>query len=105
MLCLENHYKVGDWLYPEFAQQEEPFLALMGMSLDWVLIISRWSVGTSPEIDLPRMGSAGLALATLGIAVFCLASRRGRMFAAAPVAAKGTACTSCCPTGWDGSTG
>ena len=29
MLCLENHYKVGDWLYPEFAQQEEPFLALL----------------------------------------------------------------------------
>jgi sugar phosphate isomerase/epimerase len=29
ILCLENHYKVGDWLYPEFAQQEEPFLALL----------------------------------------------------------------------------
>lgn len=29
VLCLENHYKVGDWLYPEFAQQEEPFLALL----------------------------------------------------------------------------
>ena len=28
-MCLENHYKVGDWLYPEFAQQEEPFLALL----------------------------------------------------------------------------
>ena len=28
-LCLENHYKVGDWLYAEFAQQEEPFLALL----------------------------------------------------------------------------
>jgi len=25
----ENHYKVGDWLYAEFAQQEEPFLALL----------------------------------------------------------------------------
>jgi sugar phosphate isomerase/epimerase len=29
VLCLENHYKVGEWLYPEFAQQEEPFLALL----------------------------------------------------------------------------
>lgn len=29
ILCLENHYKVGDWLYPEFAQQETPFLALL----------------------------------------------------------------------------
>jgi sugar phosphate isomerase/epimerase len=29
VLTLENHYKVGDWLYPEFAQQEEPFLKLL----------------------------------------------------------------------------
>jgi sugar phosphate isomerase/epimerase len=29
VLCLENHYKVGDWRYPEFAQQEEPFMALL----------------------------------------------------------------------------
>jgi sugar phosphate isomerase/epimerase len=29
VLCLENHYKVGDWIYAEFAQQEEPFLALL----------------------------------------------------------------------------
>jgi sugar phosphate isomerase/epimerase len=29
VLCLENHYKVGDWRYAEFAQQEEPFLALV----------------------------------------------------------------------------
>jgi sugar phosphate isomerase/epimerase len=29
VLCLENHYKVAEWLYPEFAQQEEPFLALL----------------------------------------------------------------------------
>jgi competence protein ComEC len=65
---------------------DEPFLALMGMSLDWVLAIARWSVDASPEVDLPRMGSAGLALSALGIAVFCLASRRGRLFALAPMA-------------------
>ena len=65
---------------------DEPFLALMGLSLDWVLAIARWSVETSPEIDLPRMGSAGLALSALGIAVFCLASRRGRAFATVPLA-------------------
>ena len=29
VLCLENHYKVGQWRYPEFAQQEEPYLALL----------------------------------------------------------------------------
>jgi sugar phosphate isomerase/epimerase len=29
VLCLENHYKVGQWRYPEFAQQQEPFLALL----------------------------------------------------------------------------
>jgi sugar phosphate isomerase/epimerase len=29
VLCLENHYKVGEWKYPEFAQQEAPFLALL----------------------------------------------------------------------------
>lgn len=29
VLCLENHYKDGTWRYPEFAQQEEPFLALL----------------------------------------------------------------------------
>ena len=28
-LCLENHYKDGTWRYPEFAQQEEPFFALL----------------------------------------------------------------------------
>jgi sugar phosphate isomerase/epimerase len=29
VLCLENHYKVGEWRYPEFAQQEAPYLALL----------------------------------------------------------------------------
>ena len=29
VLCLENHYKDGTWRYPEFAQQEEVFLALL----------------------------------------------------------------------------
>lgn len=29
ILCLENHYKVGDWLYPEFAQQEDVFLEIV----------------------------------------------------------------------------
>lgn len=30
ILCLENHYKVGDWLYPEFAQMEDVFLEIIG---------------------------------------------------------------------------
>jgi sugar phosphate isomerase/epimerase len=29
VLCLENHYKVGDWLYPEFAQMEDVFLEVI----------------------------------------------------------------------------
>ena len=29
VLCLENHYKVGDWLYPEFAQPEDVFLDIV----------------------------------------------------------------------------
>jgi sugar phosphate isomerase/epimerase len=29
VLCLENHYKVGDWLYAEFAQPEEVFLEVV----------------------------------------------------------------------------
>ena len=29
VLCIENHYKDGTWRYPEFAQQEDVFLALL----------------------------------------------------------------------------
>jgi sugar phosphate isomerase/epimerase len=29
VLCLENHYKVGNWLYPEFAQPEDVFLEIV----------------------------------------------------------------------------
>ena len=29
VLCLENHYKVGDWLYAEFAQMEDVFLEVI----------------------------------------------------------------------------
>lgn len=29
ILCLENHYKVGEWLYPEFAQPEDVFLEIL----------------------------------------------------------------------------
>jgi sugar phosphate isomerase/epimerase len=29
VLCLENHYKDGNWLYPEFAQPEDVFLEIV----------------------------------------------------------------------------
>lgn len=66
---------------------DEPFLWLMGKSLEWVMAIARWSVEVSPKVDPPRMGAAEMALSALGIAIFCVASRRGRAFAAVPVAA------------------
>jgi sugar phosphate isomerase/epimerase len=30
VLCLENHYKDGNWQYPEFAQPEDVFLEVVG---------------------------------------------------------------------------
>jgi competence protein ComEC len=66
---------------------DEPFLGLMGSSLEVVLAIARWSVEASPDIDLPRMSVLGLTFAALAIAIFCLASGRGRAFAAIPFAA------------------
>ena len=30
VLCLENHYKDGNWRYPEFAQPEDVFLEIIG---------------------------------------------------------------------------
>src|SRR5205085_9713100 len=30
ILCMENHYKDGNWQYPEFAQPEDIFLEIIG---------------------------------------------------------------------------
>jgi sugar phosphate isomerase/epimerase len=30
LLCMENHYKDGNWQYPEFAQPEDVFLEIVG---------------------------------------------------------------------------
>jgi competence protein ComEC len=64
-----------------------PFLGLMGKSLEIVIAIARWSVEVSPDFDLPRMSADGLAWSAAAIAVFCLASRRGRVLALVPFAA------------------
>ncbi len=66
---------------------DEPFLWLMGQSLEVVLAISRYSVEASPVVDLPRLGMAGMAMAAAAIALFCVFTRRGRVFAAIPTAA------------------
>lgn len=63
---------------------EEPFLALMGKSVEVVLAIARWSVDASPDFDLPRMSASALAWSATAIAMFCLASRRGRVLVLIP---------------------
>lgn len=65
----------------------EPFLWLMGLSLDLVIAIAHYSVAFSPDIDLPRMGATAVALAASAIALFCVLNRRGRIFAAIPLVA------------------
>ncbi len=64
-----------------------PFLWLMGLSLDVVIAIAHFTVAWAPDIDLPRMGAAAVALAATAIALFCVLNRRGRIFAAIPLAA------------------
>jgi hypothetical protein len=66
---------------------DEPFLGVMGWSLEIVLAIGRWSVEASPAVDLPRMTLAGLVWAAMAIAIFCMANGRGRALALVPFGA------------------
>jgi hypothetical protein len=66
---------------------DEPFLALMGWSLEAVLAIAQWSVEASPEVDLPRLNVPALGLAAVAIAIFIMANGRGRTLALVPLAA------------------
>jgi competence protein ComEC len=66
---------------------DEPFLWLMGKSLDVVLFIAHYSVEVSPEVDLPRLGALGMSLAAVAIALFCVFKGRGRAFAIIPATA------------------
>jgi len=66
---------------------DEPFLWLMGKSMELVLVIARYSVEVSPEFDLPRLGATGMAFAAGAIALLCVFSRRGRVFAIPPAIA------------------
>lgn len=65
----------------------DPFLWLMGKSLEFVIWIAHYSVQLSPEVDLPRLDGAGMALAATAIALFCVLYRRGRIFALIPATA------------------
>jgi competence protein ComEC len=65
---------------------DEPFLRLMGWSLEVVIGIAHWAVDVSPDVDLPRMNVPGVVWGALAIGVFCLASGRGKALAAAPLA-------------------
>lgn len=64
-----------------------PCLWLMGWSLEIVIAIAHYAVEASPKIDLPRMGGAGMVLAAVAIALFCVFDRRGRVFALIPATA------------------
>lgn len=66
---------------------DEPFLWLMGKSLEVVLAIAKYSVDLSPDVDLPRLGGSAMAFAAAGIGLFCVFSRRGRVFAILPATA------------------
>ena len=66
---------------------DEPFLWLMGKSLEVVMAIAHYSAETSPDIDVPRLDGVGMALAATAIALFCVLARRGRIFAIIPASA------------------
>jgi competence protein ComEC len=63
---------------------QDIFLAALGKSLEVVLAIARVSADLSPNIGLPRLGSAGLLWAALAICVFCIFTRGGRWLALIP---------------------
>jgi competence protein ComEC len=66
---------------------DEPFLWLMGKSLEVVLYIAHVAAETSPDVDVPRLDGLGMALAGVAIALFCVLARRGKWFASIPAAA------------------
>jgi competence protein ComEC len=66
---------------------DEPFLWLMGQSLEVVMYIAHVAAETSPDIDVSRLDGTGMALAGAAIALFCVLARRGKVFAAIPAAA------------------
>jgi hypothetical protein len=59
----------------------------MGLSLEVVLWIARFSAEASPDVDVPRLDGTGMALAAVAIALFCILARKGRLFAILPAAA------------------
>jgi competence protein ComEC len=65
---------------------DEPFLWLMGKSLEVVLWVARWCAAFDPPIDMPRLPVAGLALASGALLAFCVLRGPARLVALAPLA-------------------
>ena len=65
---------------------QDVFLWTLGQSLEVVIAIAHASARLSPDIDLPRMPADGLVAAALGIGVFCVFNRAGRLIALIPLA-------------------
>ena len=65
----------------------EPLLWLIGLSHDVALLIAHYCADFSRDVDLSRLGAAGMGLPAIAIALFCVLHRRGRIFALIPVTA------------------
>src|SRR5690606_1968355 len=66
---------------------DEPFLAMMGFSLDLVIRIAHWSADAMPPLDLPRLSGMAVGLSATAIGLFCVTRGPTRLLALAPLIA------------------